>query len=64
MYNIERMSFDRDGERAEIDIAFSNGVLTIKGEKKQEKKEPAETHHRKNVYWGSLCSLTRSPVSL
>ena len=38
----------------ELDITLSDGVLTVKGEKKQEKEEKGENYHRIERSYGSF----------
>ena len=45
----------------DIDISFANGVLTIKGERKQEKEEKDENYHRVERIYGAFSRSTRLP---
>jgi len=48
-------------EAKDIDISLSNGILTIKGEKKQEKEEKDENYHRVECSYGSFVRSVRLP---
>ena len=45
----------------DIDISLSNGSLTIKGEKKQEREEKEENYHFIERSYGSFCRSVRLP---
>ncbi len=45
----------------DIDISLSNGFLTIKGEKKQEKEEKDENYHLIERSYGSFTRSVRLP---
>ncbi len=45
----------------DIDISLSNGVLTIKGEKKQEREEKEENYHLLERSYGSFVRSVRLP---
>jgi HSP20 family protein len=45
----------------DIDISLSEGVLTIKGEKKQEKEEKDSNFHLVERSYGSFTRLVRLP---
>ena len=47
--------------KKEIDISLTDGVLTIKGEKKQEKKEEKENYHFIETRYGSFSRSLRLP---
>ena len=48
-------------EPKDIDISLSDGVLTIKGEKKQEKEEKEENYHLVERSYGSFFRSIRLP---
>jgi HSP20 family protein len=48
----------------EIEISLQEGVLTIKGEKKQEKEEKDERHHRMERAYGGFTRSVRLPVGV
>jgi HSP20 family protein len=41
-------------QRKDIDVSIDNGVLTIKGERREEKTHDDEVEHRREVYYGSF----------
>ena len=45
----------------DIDVTFSDGVLTVKGEKKQEKEEKGENYHRVERSYGCFQRSFRIP---
>jgi HSP20 family protein len=45
----------------EIDISVANGILTIKGEKKQEKEEKEENYHLVERSYGSFVRSVQLP---
>jgi HSP20 family protein len=45
----------------DIDISLSNGVLTIKGEKKQEREEKEENYHLLERSYGSFTRSVQLP---
>ena len=45
----------------DIDISLSDGCLTVKGEKKQEKEEKSENYHRVERHYGSFERSFRIP---
>jgi len=47
-----------------LDIQFSNGVLTVKGEKKQEKEDKGENYHCVERRYGSFHRSFRIPEHL
>jgi len=48
-------------EPKDIDISLSEGVLTIKGEKKQEKEEKEENYHLIERSYGTFARMVRLP---
>ena len=48
-------------ERDDIDITLTNGLLTIKGEKKHEDEEKKEDYHRIERRYGSFARTLRLP---
>ena len=48
-------------EPNDIDISITGGVLTIKGEKKQEKEEKDENYHRIERSYGTFTRSVRVP---
>jgi HSP20 family protein len=48
-------------EPKDIDISLSDGVLTIKGEKKQEKEEKEADYHLVERSYGAFTRLVRLP---
>jgi len=49
-------------EPKEIEIALQGDLLTIKGEKKQEKEEKGEHYHRMERSYGAFARTVRLPV--
>ncbi|SHI83261.1 HSP20 family protein [Desulfatibacillum alkenivorans DSM 16219] len=47
--------------KEDIDISLSEGLLTIKGEKRQEKKEETDTYHVMERSYGSFSRSLRVP---
>jgi HSP20 family protein len=45
----------------EIDISYADGILTLKGERKQEKEEKDENYHRVERRYGSFSRSIRLP---
>ena len=45
----------------DIDISLSDGVLTIKGERKQEKEEKEENYHLMERSYGTFIRMVRLP---
>ncbi|MBL7212296.1 MAG: Hsp20/alpha crystallin family protein [Desulfobacteraceae bacterium] len=45
----------------DIDVTLSDGVLTVKGEKKQEKEDNGESYHRVERSYGSFQRSFRIP---
>lgn len=48
-------------EEKDLEVTLSDGILTIKGEKKQEKEEKGETYHRIERRYGSFQRSFRMP---
>lgn len=48
----------------DVNISFTQDMLTIKGEKKQEKKEEGENYYRVERSYGSFSRSFRIPVSV
>ena len=48
-------------EAKDIDISLSNGLLTIKGEKKEEREEKEENYHLVERSYGSFARSIRLP---
>jgi len=48
----------------DIDISLSDGLLTIKGEKKQEKEEKEENYHYVERSYGAFCRSVRLPTEV
>lgn len=51
-------------EEKDVELTLSNGILTIKGEKKQEKKEEKEGYHRMERYYGSFSRSFELPADV
>jgi HSP20 family protein len=51
-------------DKKDIRINLSNGVLTIQGEKKHEKKEEKENYHRLERRYGAFSRTMRLPVEV
>jgi HSP20 family protein len=51
-------------EQKDMDISLSNGLLTIKGEKKLEKKEENEQFHSVERSYGAFSRTFRLPVEV
>ncbi|MDY6904288.1 MAG: Hsp20/alpha crystallin family protein [Thermodesulfobacteriota bacterium] len=47
--------------KEDIDISMTDGILTLKGEKKQEKKDENENYHLTESYYGSFSRSLRLP---
>jgi len=50
--------------RDDIEIDLANGVLTIKGEKKEDKSEKGKTWHRREVRYGSFSRSFNLPTDV
>jgi HSP20 family protein len=48
----------------DIDISFSDGMLTIKGEKKQEREEKEADYHLVERSYGSFCRSVQLPTEV
>lgn len=48
-------------DQKDIDISLSRGMLTIKGEKKQEKEDKTEHYHTVERHYGSFSRTMRLP---
>jgi HSP20 family protein len=48
----------------EIDIQLANGVLTVSGERKEEKEEKDKTFHRLERHYGSFSRSVTVPSAL
>jgi HSP20 family protein len=48
-------------DQKDIEINLSNGILTIKGEKKHEKEDKNETYHSVERVYGTFCRTMRLP---
>lgn len=51
-------------EEKDIDISLSDGVLTIKGEKKQEKESESGHYHTVERRYGAFCRTMRLPAEV
>lgn len=51
-------------EQKDINVSLQDQVLTIRGEKHQEKEEKDEKHHRIERSWGSFVRAFRMPVAV
>jgi len=51
-------------QRDDIEIDVANGVLSIKGEKKEEKEEKKKTWHRREVRYGSFARSFTLPTDV
>jgi HSP20 family protein len=49
-------------EAKDVDVALSGDMLTIKGEKKQEKEEKDEYHHMVERSYGAFSRMVRLPA--
>lgn len=49
-------------EAKDVDVAISGDMLTIKGEKKQEKEEKDEYHHMVERTYGAFSRMVRLPA--
>jgi HSP20 family protein len=48
----------------DVEVSLQENVLTIRGEKKQEKEEKDERHHRVERRYGAFTRSTRLPVTV
>jgi len=48
-------------EEKDLEVTISDGILSVKGEKKHEKEEKHETYHRVERRYGSFCRSFRVP---
>lgn len=63
--NTVEVRMDVPGMKAEdIDIQFSNGLLTISGERKEEKEEKGKTCHRVERRYGSFSRSVTLPATV
>jgi HSP20 family protein len=51
-------------EQKDIHVSLQDQVLTIKGEKRQEKEEKDEKYHRVERSWGSFTRAFRMPAAV
>jgi HSP20 family protein len=51
-------------ELKDVEVVLDQDVLTIKGEKRQEKEEKDERHHRVERSYGAFTRRVRLPVSV
>jgi len=51
-------------EVKDIDVSLRGDILTIKGEKKEEKEEKAKSYHRVERHFGSFQRSVRLPASV
>ena len=51
-------------DKEDINITVSDGMLTVKGEKKQEKKEENEHFHRVETHYGMFSRTLRLPAEV
>ena len=51
-------------DQKDIDVSLSDGVLTIKGEKKQEKEDKNEDYHTVERRYGAFSRTMRLPVEV
>jgi HSP20 family protein len=51
-------------EAKDVDVAISGDMLTIKGEKKQEKEEKDEYHHVVERSYGAFSRMVRLPATV
>lgn len=63
--NTIEVRMDVPGMKAEeIDIQLANGVLTISGERKEEKEEKGKTFHRMERHYGSFSRSMTLPSTV
>src|SRR5262245_25059818 len=51
-------------EQKDINVSLQDQVLTIRGEKQQEKEEKDEKYHRVERSWGAFARSFRMPVAV
>jgi HSP20 family protein len=51
-------------DEKDVSVTLANGILTIRGEKKQEKDQKTETHHVTERSYGSFERAVRLPDSI
>jgi len=51
-------------EQKDINVSLQDQVLTIKGEKRQEKEEKDEKYHRVERSWGAFTRSFRMPMAV
>ena len=51
-------------EQKDISVSLEAGVLTIKGEKQQEKEEKDKRYHRVERSYGAFCRAMRLPAAV
>jgi HSP20 family protein len=49
-------------DQKDISVSFEGGMLTIKGEKQQEKEEKDKRYHRVERSYGAFCRVMRLPA--
>lgn len=49
---------------SDLDISYNNGMLTIKGERKQEEKITKEDYFYQELYWGSFSRSVILPTDI
>lgn len=63
--NTVEVRMDVPGMKSEdIDIQLANGVLTISGERKEEKEEKGKTFHRVERHYGSFSRSVTVPTAV
>jgi len=53
-----------DVSKEDVKVTVDNGVMTLKGERKQEKEESGKKFHRVERYYGSFCRSFSLPESV
>lgn len=48
----------------DLDISIENNVLTVRGEKKEEKEDKSESYHCVERYHGSFCRSFMLPTAV
>jgi HSP20 family protein len=51
-------------DKKDINITVSDGMLTVKGEKKHQKKEETEHYHRVETHYGKFSRTMRLPTEV